>query len=313
MPTLPPVDRTFQLLLLCFFLSGFAALLYQTAWTRELAFVFGTSELAVAAVLAAYMGGLALGAALAARLAARIARPVLAYGLLELAIALSALAVPRRSRPSHRALRRAARRQPGAARAGRPRRRALLQLAGAFAVLLPPTAFMGATLPLLARHAVRSERQLGPRVGVLYAVNTAGAIGRDALCAAFWLIPELGLRRTVWVGRRARTARCSRSPRSRARRPLPPDADCRARSAARSRGRLDPAAIALSGVGLVRLRGALDAAARSRARRQPARVRDDARELPARHRARQRARRARRRPRASARASASRSRSSGSR
>jgi len=33
---------------LCFFLSGFAALLYQTAWMRQLSTVFGTSELAVA-------------------------------------------------------------------------------------------------------------------------------------------------------------------------------------------------------------------------------------------------------------------------
>ena len=41
---------TFALLLVCFFLSGFSALLYETAWTREFAFVFGTSELAVVAV-----------------------------------------------------------------------------------------------------------------------------------------------------------------------------------------------------------------------------------------------------------------------
>jgi predicted membrane-bound spermidine synthase len=58
---------------------------------------------------------------------------------------------------------------------------------------------MGATLPLLARHAVRSERQVGSRVGVLYAVNTAGAIA-GTVCAAFWLIPELGLRQSVWIG-----------------------------------------------------------------------------------------------------------------
>jgi len=32
---------TFALLLVCFFLSGFSALLYETAWTREFAFVFG--------------------------------------------------------------------------------------------------------------------------------------------------------------------------------------------------------------------------------------------------------------------------------
>ena len=33
-------------LVLCFFLSGLAALVYQIAWTREFALVFGTSELA---------------------------------------------------------------------------------------------------------------------------------------------------------------------------------------------------------------------------------------------------------------------------
>ena len=56
---------TFALLCACFVLSGIAALVYQTAWTRQFAIVFGTSELAVATVLAAYMGGLALGAMLA--------------------------------------------------------------------------------------------------------------------------------------------------------------------------------------------------------------------------------------------------------
>src|SRR3990172_1363741 len=87
-------DRRFPLLLACFFGSGFAALVYETAWTRQFAFVFGTSELAVATVLAGYMAGLAAGAALAARLAPRIRRPVLAYALLELGIAATALLVP---------------------------------------------------------------------------------------------------------------------------------------------------------------------------------------------------------------------------
>jgi len=59
------LDLRFILLLVCFFLSGFAALLYETAWAREFAFVFGTSEFAVVSVLAAYMGGLAAGAAIA--------------------------------------------------------------------------------------------------------------------------------------------------------------------------------------------------------------------------------------------------------
>ena len=78
----------------CFTLSGFAGLVYQTAWTREFAFVFGTSELAITVVLAAYMAGLAAGSLAGGRLAPRITRPVLAYGLLELGIAVSALAIP---------------------------------------------------------------------------------------------------------------------------------------------------------------------------------------------------------------------------
>ncbi len=77
----------------CFLLSGFAALVYQTAWTRQFALVFGTSELAVATVLAAYMGGLALGAAIVERWLSRISRPVLAYAGLELGIGASAIAL----------------------------------------------------------------------------------------------------------------------------------------------------------------------------------------------------------------------------
>jgi spermidine synthase len=88
------VSLRFPLLLACFFLSGFAALLYETAWMREFGFVFGTSELAIAAVLAAYMAGLALGAACAGRWVHRLRRPVLVYGALELGIAVCALAVP---------------------------------------------------------------------------------------------------------------------------------------------------------------------------------------------------------------------------
>src|SRR5215510_10824900 len=86
---------TLLLLCACFLLSGIAALIYQTAWTRQFAIVFGTSELAVATVLAAYMGGLALGAVLVERFLPRVFRPVLTYALLELGIAASALfAVP---------------------------------------------------------------------------------------------------------------------------------------------------------------------------------------------------------------------------
>jgi spermidine synthase len=192
------LDLRYLLVLLCFFFSGFAGLLYETAWTREFSFVFGTSNLAVATVLAAYMGGLSLGAAIAARSMHRIRRPVLAYGLLELGIAASAIAVPYLIRAVtllYRPLFLNAGILPGE---GGPAS-ALFYGAASFLILGIPTTLMGATLPMLARHAVQSESQIGRRIGTLYAVNTAGAIA-GTIATAFLLLPELGLRLTVWSG-----------------------------------------------------------------------------------------------------------------
>jgi len=192
----PRRDGRFALLLLCFFLSGLAGLVYETAWTREFGLVFGTSSLAVSTVLAAYMAGLAGGAALASRFAHRVTRPVLAYGLLELGIALAAITIPWQiagSRWLYVALFGGVAELPesGAPLAG------LFYVACSFAILIVPTAMMGATLPLLTRHAVRSESEITGRVGVLYAVNTAGAVA-GTLVAAFLLMPQLGLRLTIW-------------------------------------------------------------------------------------------------------------------
>ncbi len=191
--------KTDKLLLLsiCFFLSGLAGLVYQTAWTQQLALVFGTSELALATVLGAYMGGLALGASLAGRWMGRVRRPVLVYGLLELGIGAAALLVPAGIAAAGRlqvALLGAAELPADDVSAAL----ALFYLTSSFAILLVPTALMGATLPLLARHAVRRDAEIGPRIGLLYTVNTLGAAA-GTLATAFLLLPRIGLGATIWV------------------------------------------------------------------------------------------------------------------
>ena len=201
-PAAPPSERptwlVFAGVVACFFLSGLAALLYQTAWLRQFSLVFGTSELAVATVLAAYMGGLALGSGVAGRYAGRVTRPVLVYGILEAGIALSALAVPLlllAARALYASMLGDQPAPPDAAAIGQP----IFYLLVAFVVLAVPTGFMGATLPLLIRYAVRTDAEVGPRVALLYAINTAGAVF-GTVAAAFVLLPALGLNRTVWVG-----------------------------------------------------------------------------------------------------------------
>ncbi|MHC4779523.1 MAG: hypothetical protein ACYTFG_13200, partial [Planctomycetota bacterium] len=79
---------------ICFFLSGFSALVFEVIWMRRLHLVLGSTGFAVATVVAAYMGGLALGSWLGGRLADRIRSPLLLYGILEFGVGAYALAVP---------------------------------------------------------------------------------------------------------------------------------------------------------------------------------------------------------------------------
>lgn len=184
-------------LCLCFALSGLAALVYQTAWTREFALVFGTSELAVATVLAAYMAGLALGARLIEGLLPRIGAPVRVYVGLEAGIAVAAvLLVPLCLKLADAGLIRLFGHQSELPPASSGTH-LLYYLLSAFVTLLIPTTLMGATLPILVRDSVHSEREIGTRIGALYACNTAGAVC-GALLTALVLLPQLGLRATQW-------------------------------------------------------------------------------------------------------------------
>ncbi len=188
----------FLAVLTCFFLSGFAALVYQTAWMRQFSVVFGTSELAVATVLAAYMAGLALGAAWAGRILPRVKRPILWYGVLEAGVALGALCVPIGLSIARFLQATMIGGQSELVHSG-GLGQSTFYLITTFLIVLVPTTCMGATLPLLARHVVRRRDHIGPRIGLLYTINTAGAVA-GTLCGAFILLPTLGLAGTVWVG-----------------------------------------------------------------------------------------------------------------
>ena len=181
-------------ILLCLFGSGCCALVYQLIWIRLLGFAFGASTEAIATVLAIFFGGLALGNALAARHLARLSRPLLGYGLLELFIAGFALAsLPLLWGLDDLYARFGA--QLSAAGLGTGEATAL-RIAVAALLLLPPTVAMGATLPVIARAAGASAENLGRTSAHLYAANTTGAVAGAYLCG-FWLIPTLGLHRSV--------------------------------------------------------------------------------------------------------------------
>src|SRR5213594_118833 len=88
--------RTFSGLLVCLFISGGSGLIYEVAWVRSLELVFGATSFAVATVLAAFMGGLALGSWLMGTAARRLERyhPLRIYATLEGLIGAAGLLVP---------------------------------------------------------------------------------------------------------------------------------------------------------------------------------------------------------------------------
>ncbi|MGH7418580.1 MAG: fused MFS/spermidine synthase, partial [Candidatus Rokuibacteriota bacterium] len=68
----------------------------------------------------------------------------------------------------------------------------------AFLLILLPAAAMGATLPVLVRELCARQRGFGDSLGVLYGLNTLGAMA-GALAGEFVLIERLGIRATAAV------------------------------------------------------------------------------------------------------------------
>ena len=82
------VRSRFSLVATLFLVSGATGLLYEVAFSKLLAYIFGATAYAVSTVLAAFMGGLALGAHFGGKNAARAARPLMVYGALEVVVGL---------------------------------------------------------------------------------------------------------------------------------------------------------------------------------------------------------------------------------
>lgn len=178
---------------LLFLLSGLSSLIYQVIWTRMLVFVFGSTTFATSTVLSVFMGGLALGSYLASRYADKSKNPFLAYGILEGIIGFWALLAPllfSLAVPIYQMFFDSLHLQviPFG----------LLRFCVAALILGPPTACMGATLPLLSRFVTDSLDSVGDRVGRLYAINTLGAV-LGSLAGGFLLLPELGLTKTIII------------------------------------------------------------------------------------------------------------------
>ncbi len=182
------------LILFCFLLSGISGLTLEVVWTRMLEHVFGATTLAVSTVLTCFMGGMALGSWVFGRFADRLRHPLLVYAGAEGVVGVAALFIPLIIEGLYPGLNRSM----VANLANNFWLLSLVRFGLVAIVLIVPTTCMGATLPLLSRHFMTSEAQMGrvgSRIGVLYTVNTLGAVG-GVFLTTFALLPSIGLSAT---------------------------------------------------------------------------------------------------------------------
>ncbi|MFZ1692343.1 MAG: fused MFS/spermidine synthase [Flavobacteriales bacterium] len=179
-----------RLLLALFFLSGFAALLYQVAWQRMLVFYTGSDTVSISLIVTAFMSGLGLGYLVGGRLADanEPRKNLMLFVAAELGIMLFAAG-------SKHILYDWLYLSASGAHLG-----TLGNMALVFAVLLLPTFLMGLSLPVLARaFRLNAMAQQARYISSLYFINTLGA-GIGALVTGVLLVRAFGYSGSIWLG-----------------------------------------------------------------------------------------------------------------
>lgn len=172
-----------------FGVCGFAAMVYQVAWTRAVALAIGSSTYAFTLIAGAFILGLTAGSLALGWTADRRAGRV-ALGLLPGVIGLSSIWTVAELGALPIEVTRLIRTAETFAQLEWAKFRAV------FTVFLLPTFCMGGLLPLVSRFLATRSEEAGSSVGVAYAANAAGTI-LGSFCAGFVLIPWIGIRASI--------------------------------------------------------------------------------------------------------------------
>jgi spermidine synthase len=169
------------------FASGFAGLVYQVLWMKQLGLLFGNTAQAASATLAAFFLGLGVGSWWWGRRVSSTARPLRVYALLEWGIAASAIAYFglllcfESFYPALYGLLGGSEWMLGA------------KLLLASLLVFPASFFMGGTVPVIGQVMIRDCQRFGRTAAWLYGLNTLGA-ALGVWAAAFVLMPNLGFK-----------------------------------------------------------------------------------------------------------------------
>ncbi len=178
-----------MIVFLLVFLSGFASLVYQVLWMKQLSLLFGSTAHAAAATLACLFAGFSLGSWFWGRRATHKPNALRLYAALQMGIAITAIfyfgilqgyyrIYPFFYQHIH----------------SRPLLLAVKLLLTSL-LIFPPAFCMGGTLPVVGQFLISKRNVFGVTAARVYGINTLGA-ALGAFMAGFYLPLWFGFRLT---------------------------------------------------------------------------------------------------------------------
>jgi spermidine synthase len=187
----PTSARDRRAFLAFFAVSGFVAIGYEIVWSKVFGIVMEGTLYGFAAVLSAYLLGIAAGSFAIASRVDRLRDPARTFALLHVGIGVTVVlglaAVPYLPYLYERL-----------ARLGSGADAVHLLYVIVLPIVLLPTALFGAAFPVLIRVYTRRAGAVGRGIGLATAVNTAGSIAAS-LAVGFWWIPSWGTDATLYA------------------------------------------------------------------------------------------------------------------
>ena len=172
--------------LVAFFLSGFAAMVYEIAWNRLLVGVIGSTTYSFSIILIGYLSGIGLGSLVVSLISDKKRLGLTHFSIIEVLIGITCfctlfifpLLPPMMLK--------------GMQIAGDSYYSVLLmQMLIVFFFIIVPTSLFGATFPIIAAVYSGGSDNRGRNIGNIYAANTFGAILGSSV-AAFFFLPAFG-------------------------------------------------------------------------------------------------------------------------
>jgi spermidine synthase len=176
-----------------YFFSGACSLIYEVLWQRLLKLILGNTTYATSITVAVFMGGLALGSLLVRKKADAIGNKLRAYGIIELTVTIFAFLTPILLKVVDHFYT-----VIFQSFAPAPAVMLFLQVLLSSIILAVPTVLMGCTLPLLASLLVRTTESIGHETGILYSINTLGALAGAGI-TGFFGIRHFGVFPTYYI------------------------------------------------------------------------------------------------------------------